>query len=636
MKNRPSLRFTIFLIFTALAAGSIVALAAGLYFGFHKQDQAGSPDAVIIGGFLAGITIVGLITWTWLLFDDNIAKPIERLAGHLRTRTHSSVTMPIDPGPSRYLGDLATAAQDLAQTLHDTRQSLAASTARETAGLAYEKALLETLLTDISAGVLMCSASHQLVFYNGRAASLIGGLDADATPGLNRSLFDYLHPPPVLAGYARLQSTGDADAASDILCATQTTGTTLLARMRLLPVHEQGATPGYMMTLHNNAAFSFESGDDPLVSSDPHSLWMIHASDLAGALQAQLNATGFGLRYSAPHIILRCNGFQVVALLDALARHVAARGSDLSLDISPEGSGASISLNWRGLPLPQHEVEQLLSSDLATYPATIPIQAVLDGHAASLESGVQPPDRASLSVTISEARLAQPRAPAISQGLVYDFELLLKTPKTELSSSHIEDLTYVVFDTETTGLRPDQGDEIVQIAAVRIVNGRRVHKEVFNTLVNPRRAIPTSSTNVHGITDYMVASAPTIEEVGRKFHQFIKGAVLVAHNAPFDMAFLRRYEQTMGCQFDNPVLDTVLLSALVFGQSDSHSLDSLSHRLGITITEEARHTAIGDASATADVFLKLIPALKARGLETFGDVLAEVRKHSRLLKDLNG
>ncbi|SOB93871.1 exonuclease [Rhodobacter maris] len=112
--------------------------------------------------------------------------------------------------------------------------------------------------------------------------------------------------------------------------------------------------------------------------------------------------------------------------------------------------------------------------------------------------------------------------------------------------------------------------------------------------------------------------------------------MLVAHNAPFDLEFLRRKEGVIGLSFDHPVLDTVLLSAVVFGQSEGHSLDALTHRLGITIPEEARHTAIGDTVATADAFLKLLPALKARGLVTFGDVVAEVRQHGRLLKDLNG
>lgn len=133
----------------------------------------------------------------------------------------------------------------------------------------------------------------------------------------------------------------------------------------------------------------------------------------------------------------------------------------------------------------------------------------------------------------------------------------------------------------------------------------------------------------------MVEGAPDIVEVGRRFHKFVEGAVLVAHNAPFDMEFLRRKELLIGENFDNPTLDTVLLSAVVFGQSETHSLDALTHRLGITIPEEARHTAIGDTVATADAFLKLLPALRARGLTTFGEVVAEVRKHGRLIRDLN-
>ncbi len=111
--------------------------------------------------------------------------------------------------------------------------------------------------------------------------------------------------------------------------------------------------------------------------------------------------------------------------------------------------------------------------------------------------------------------------------------------------------------------------------------------------------------------------------------------MLVAHNAPFDMEFLRRHEAAIGARFDNPMLDTVLLSAVVFGQLETHSLDALTHRLGITIPEEARHTALGDTVATAEAFLRLLPMLKAKGVETFGDVLTEVRKHGRLLKDLN-
>jgi DNA polymerase-3 subunit epsilon len=101
------------------------------------------------------------------------------------------------------------------------------------------------------------------------------------------------------------------------------------------------------------------------------------------------------------------------------------------------------------------------------------------------------------------------------------------------------------------------------------------------------------------------------------------------------MAFLRRYSGKMQVTWDHPILDTVLLSAVVFGASETHTLDALCDRLGITIPDHLRHTALGDARATAEVLVKLLPLLQARGLQTFGDVIAETRKHGRLLEDLN-
>ena len=219
--------------------------------------------------------------------------------------------------------------------------------------------------------------------------------------------------------------------------------------------------------------------------------------------------------------------------------------------------------------------------------------------------------------------------------VVYDFDLLSGARNASVAEARLDALTYVVFDSETTGLLPDQGDEVVQIAAVRIVNGRRLKTEVFDMLVNPQRKIPAASTKVHGITDAMVADAPPMAEVARRLHDFAAGAVLIAHNAPFDMQFLRRIEGQIGLRFDNPILDTVLLSAVIWGQHETHTLDALTHRLGITIPEEARHTALGDAIATADAFLKLLPMLQGRGLTRFDEVLTQVRQHGRLLKDLN-
>lgn len=219
--------------------------------------------------------------------------------------------------------------------------------------------------------------------------------------------------------------------------------------------------------------------------------------------------------------------------------------------------------------------------------------------------------------------------------VVYDFDLLARPQPDTVTRAHLDALSYVVFDTETTGLLPDQGDEIVQIAAVRIVAGKRVKSETFDLLVDPGRPIPPAATAIHGVTDAMVAGAPRILEAVERFHRFAEGAVLVAHNAPFDMEFLYRREGQIGRTFANPVLDTVSLSAVVFGGWEEHSLDALTGRLGVDLPEDLRHTALGDAVATAEAFLALKTILAGKGLLRFEDVLTEVRRHGRLVKDLN-
>ncbi|GFE62932.1 exonuclease domain-containing protein [Litoreibacter roseus] len=230
--------------------------------------------------------------------------------------------------------------------------------------------------------------------------------------------------------------------------------------------------------------------------------------------------------------------------------------------------------------------------------------------------------------------MLEPMSPDAERPLTYDFALLERRTSVNLEDTPLRDLSYVVFDTETTGLLPHK-DEVVQIGAVRVVNGKQVVGEKFDCLVNPGVPIPRTASRVHGITDSMVATSRDIIDIGRDFHKFSTGAVMVAHNAPFDMAFLHRYSKQMGVRFDHPILDTVLLSAIVFGASARHTLDDLCARFSITIPPHLRHTAMGDAVATADVFTSMLPILEARGISTFGDVLSEMRKHQRILKDQN-
>jgi DNA polymerase-3 subunit epsilon len=207
----------------------------------------------------------------------------------------------------------------------------------------------------------------------------------------------------------------------------------------------------------------------------------------------------------------------------------------------------------------------------------------------------------------------------------YDFDLFKTTEQTRtMDDRRLTELTYTVFDTETTGLNPSQGDEIIQIGAARIVNNKLLRQECFEQLVDPQRSIPAASIPIHGIQPEMVQGQPTIAQVLPAFHAFAQDTVLVAHNAAFDMRFLQLKEQPTGIVFDHPVLDTLLLSAVVHPNQDSHRLEAVAERFNVTII--GRHTALGDAMVTAEVFMKLIPLLAEKGIHTLGEAREAAQK----------
>jgi DNA polymerase-3 subunit epsilon len=198
---------------------------------------------------------------------------------------------------------------------------------------------------------------------------------------------------------------------------------------------------------------------------------------------------------------------------------------------------------------------------------------------------------------------------------LYDFDKLNPPMHLEeLGGKALKDLTFVVFDTETTGLKPSDGDEIISIAGVRVTGGRIDEDAPFSRLVHPGKTIPKASIRFHGITDDMVKGEPPAGVVLPAFKQFIGEAVLVAHNAAFDMRFLKLKEADTGVTFDNMVLDSLLLSVFLDAESRNHSLDAIAERMGVQI--EGRHTALGDSVVTAKVFLRMLDMLESRGITT--------------------
>lgn len=464
---RPRQRTLAF--FAVLAFACIGAVVGALLLANARLDPDQPQSALLSAGLMAGFAIFGICAVMWLIFDDMVVRPMERLAAAMQAHAASDMRRGIDTASLRHLGELAHAAAALTNRLSATTSEAAQHLSRSTKKLASEREQLTRILSAIPAAVLMVSPDHRITLYDGHAAMM---LDDQHHLGLGQPVFDYFDETYLRAALDNLSDSrrGTLD---------QQVPTADGARMLDVSLHDLGQGQGYMLSF--------------------------------------------------------------------------------------------------------------------------PV----------------------------------PRGASAARPVVFDFEMNTRKRSGDIMNVRLRDLTYVVFDTETTGFLPNK-DEVVQIGALRVVNGHQAPGEVLDLLVNPGRAIPARSTAVHGITDAMVADAPDMAHAGRKFHSFARDAVLVAHNAPFDLAFFHRYSDQIGAKFDNPVLDTVLLSAVLFGVTEGHTLDELSRRLDVELRDEHRHTAIGDATATRDVFLRMIPMLEARGLTTFGAVLNEIRKHKRLLPDLNG
>jgi DNA polymerase-3 subunit epsilon len=258
------------------------------------------------------------------------------------------------------------------------------------------------------------------------------------------------------------------------------------------------------------------------------------------------------------------------------------------------------------------------------------VRDVLERHGGELWLQNEPGGGASFRFLVPAAQVAPapPRAAAVpieSRPEYYDFDLFRRSGTTAAQQERsLIELAYTAFDTETTGLEPSAGDEIISIGAVRIVTGRMLKNEVFEQLVDPRRPLNRDSVRIHGIEPSVLQGQPGIEQALPQFHRFCEDTVLVAHNAAFDMRFLELKESSTGVKFTQPVLDTLLLSAALHPAQQDHRLESIAERLGVRLI--GRHTALGDALLTGEIFLKLIPLLAARGVLTLRQALETSRE----------
>ncbi len=321
--------------------------------------------------------------------------------------------------------------------------------------------------------------------------------------------------------------------------------------------------------------------------------------------------------------------FALVCLASKLQDHYEPR--ELRFRLSTNGKLAYLDLIWAGPAMSSEtfytwEMESMqVGSD--TTPLTL--RDVIDRHGGEIwyereKAAHRAFFRFVLPVSTPEAEQVVEERHVTGRPEYYDFDLFKFEDKSIDLDRKLSDLTYTVFDTETTGLEPSNGDEIIQVGAARIVNGRLLRQETFDQLVDPEIPLKPEGIPIHGITEDMVRGQPNIDLVLPAFHEFCEDTVLIAHNAAFDMRFLQLKEERTGIRFTQPVLDTLLLSAVVHPNQESHKLDVILERLGITIG--TRHNALEDALATGEVFLKLVKLLEDQGIVTVRQALEASEK----------
>jgi DNA polymerase III subunit epsilon len=361
-------------------------------------------------------------------------------------------------------------------------------------------------------------------------------------------------------------------------------------------------------------------------------------ADLVSAARRRIEALP-GMRVTAAEVNatlwLKVDSFSLLLALASLASRLADEYELklVELRLSPAGPRAHLDLVWTGQSMSTETVVswETEAMRIGSEASALSVRDVVQRHGGEFwfeRERVR--HQAFFRFLLPLAGAQEQLDPATfvrgdSRPEYYDFDLFQASESTHaLDERPLSELAYTVFDTETTGLNPSEGDEIIQIGATRIVAGKLRRQECFEQLVDPQRSIPAAGIPIHGIEPEMVQGQPTIDRVLPAFHAFAQDTVLVAHNAAFDMRFLQLKEAPTGVRFEQPVLDTLLLSAVAHPNQESHSLEAIAERLDVAIM--GRHTALGDAMVTAEVFLKLIPLLQAQGIHTLGQAREAAQK----------
>ncbi|MBI5074633.1 MAG: histidine kinase [Nitrospirae bacterium] len=678
-------------MFAAVFFYAVLLIGAGLILLSHAEN----PDvrvqirlALVVAAFLSALLVAVLFLALYVF----VLGPLELLSREIRIITGVNPRYVITVLHRHFLGDIPEAVRDLGDAFMKSRREIAEAVSASSSELESSRTRLETILSSLKEGIIVCDERARIMFYNLAARRV---MQESSALGLGLSLYQLCTASPIESSLAilrqrRVRNPADPESENSISFVSSTLmGTIISCSIRLLPeVH--GLSWSFLLTCEDvsreadargrrenlmraamrgiqtpltslrlsvdsiemlpdldagsraalertmvsdtatlTAQFEVLAREIEAMESPRYLVSDVYTGDVVACVARQLGERGVLLTMIGDPLWIKAEIHSLLHLLEFFAWKIHEYSCAASVEVETLLGDKRVYFNffWRGKAVPEALIRQWKSSQIEP-PDSQTVSEVLEHLGSEVWSRPHGmPGYAMLCIPIlSSTRQWESPAPLLPARPVYtDFSPYEDAEGAgRLKDLPLNRISFVVFDTETTGLAPLEGDEIVSLAGVRIVNRGIVVGETFDRLVNPGRTIPPSSARFHGITDDMVIDKPSIEDVLRSFHAFTGDAVLVGHNTAFDMRFIRMKEKRAGVSFRGPVLDTLALSLFLHDHTPEHSLDAVARRLGVEV--RARHTAQGDALITAQIFLKFLFLLQERGINTMAQLMEVIRR----------